>query len=420
MHVLIIGNGGREHALAKKIALSELVLRVSVSPGNVGTFRAQKTQNVSLLGPKFQGILDFVVAEKVDLVVIGPEAPLVAGLADLLRAKGIATIGPDQSGARLEGSKTFAKMIMQEANVPTARSATVSTAKEVDAFIDSFDGKGLVVKADGLAGGKGVLILETLEEARKAAKTMLETRPFGDASEKVLLEERLYGPEVSYIVLTDGTNYVTFPSSQDHKRLLDGDNGPNTGGMGAYTPVSFVTKALAEKIEYTIIDPVLASLRARGIDYRGFLYAGLMLTKDGPKVLEFNVRLGDPETQVLLSAIDDDIVPALLEAATGSLSVQKWSSKAAATVVLAAEGYPRSPKKGSEISGIEAAEKLDQTSVIHAGVKENNGKFFVNGGRVLSVVSSGETVKEALKRAYAGVAQISWTNMHYRKDIGPE
>lgn len=419
MHVLVVGGGGREHALARKIASSPLVTRVSVAPGNAGTANEAGCANVAIADTDGDALVAFARAENVGLVVVGPEAPLTAGVADAMRAAGILTVGPGADGAVLEASKAFAKDVMVAAGVPTARFARVTSEAEVDAFCDRFDGAALVVKADGLAAGKGVVVCDDVESARTEAKTMLRERRFGDASSVIVLEERLEGIETSYIVVTDGTRFVPFPTSQDHKRLRDGDEGPNTGGMGAFSPAPFVSDALIAQLHAEIIEPTLAEIRRRGIDYRGFLYAGVMLTPRGPMVLEFNARLGDPETQVLLTAIDGDIVPVLLECAKGGLTTTTFgTTSAAAVVVLAAEGYPDAPKKGAVIDGLLAAGELDDVVVFHAGTRLVDGNVTVNGGRVLGVTARGATPEAAIARAYRGVSCISWAGMHYRHDIG--
>jgi phosphoribosylamine--glycine ligase len=416
MNVLVIGSGGREHALAWKIARDARVETVWVAPGNAGTARDPELRNLAITTDE---IPTFVVERSVDLVVVGPEAPLVAGLADTLRAHGVRVVGPGADGALLEGSKAFAKEIMVAANVPTARYVRATSREEIDAFVDAFDGDALVVKADGLAAGKGVIVCDDKESARRAAHAMLDERTFGDASDVIVLEERLHGIETSYIVLTDGERYVAMPTSQDHKRLLDGDLGPNTGGMGAFSPAPFVDDATRRRIEEEVIEPTLQELRRRGIDFRGFLYAGVMLTPQGPSVLEFNVRLGDPETQALMVALGDGLVDALVGAAEGNLQVERFEGTgAAAVVVLAAEGYPASPAKGAAIEGLDAAATVPDVVVFHAGTAERDGEVVVSGGRVLGVTARGTTPDDAVRRAYEAVAHITWPGMQLRRDIG--
>lgn len=420
MNALILGGGGREHAIAWKVADSPLIERVFVAPGNAGTAGDAGMENVVLDASDADAIASFCAVQGVELVVIGPEAPLVAGMADALRDRDLLVVGPGAEGARLEASKAHCKEVMHAAGVPTARYARVRSVAEVDAFVDSFDGAALVVKADGLAAGKGVIVCEDVATARDEAVRMLEERTFGEASETIVLEERLHGIETSYIVLTDGTNYVPMPTSQDHKRLLDGDEGPNTGGMGAYSPAPFVDDATRNAIEQQVIEPMLAELRRRGVAYRGFLYAGVMLTERGPKVLEFNVRLGDPETQALMTALEADLVPALLACARGDLAdvATLGPQRASAVIVLAAEGYPAAPKKGATIEGLEAAAAKPNTRVFHAGTRLEQGQAVVSGGRVLGVTAWGDSPEQAIDRAYDAAAVISWSGMQRRSDIG--
>ncbi len=415
MNVLVIGGGGREHAISWKLASEPGTDTVFVSPGNAGTAADPRLENVTF---DMAQVIDFVQRENVGLVVFGPEAPLVAGYADRLRQAGTLVVGPNADGAELEGSKAFCKEILVAAGVPTADYAEVSSEAEVHAFVDSFEGAALVVKADGLAGGKGVIVCDGVEDARDAAIAMLRDRPFGEASASIVLEERLMGIETSYIVLTDGERFVAMPTSQDHKRLLDGDEGPNTGGMGAYSPAPFVTPEVALEIEEKAIRPTLTELKRRGIDYRGFLFAGVMLTESGPQILEYNVRLGDPETQALMAALGDGFFDALLGAAKGELTTERFTGcKAAATIVLAAEGYPRSPKKGSVIGGLDS--EFDEGVVIfHAGTRTEDANVLVNGGRVLGVTARSDDPKEAVTLAYEAAAKIGWSGMQRRSDIG--
>lgn len=423
MKVLVIGSGGREHALAWKLAKSDHVSEVLCIPGNPGTADEPGVRNIAIAQDDHAAIIAAAKSEGVALAIIGPEAPLVAGLANDLRAAGIPTVGPNADGARLEGSKAFAKEVMVAAGIPTAAYREVRSVEDVNAACDAFAAEGLVdalvVKADGLAAGKGVVVCEDIESARHEAIRFLQERPFGDASDVIVLEERLDGIEASYIVLVQGERYIAFPVAQDHKRLLDGDEGPNTGGMGAYTPAAFITPALTEEIETTIIRPTLAEIARRGMDFRGFLFVGLMLGSKGPKVLEFNTRLGDPETQVLMTSVRGDIVPALLEAANGDLRQTDFGEAGpSAVVVMAAHGYPESPRKGDVITGLDAANAVEGVRVVHAGTKLVDGKVAVNGGRVLGVTGVGETVQEALDRAYEACAKIAFDGAQYRRDIG--
>jgi phosphoribosylamine---glycine ligase len=419
MNVLVLGSGGREHALCWKIATSTLVERVFAVPGNPGIAVEAKCTLVPLSPTDGPGLVDLCRREEISLVVIGPEQPLVEGVADVLRSAGIAVVGPGADGAQLEGSKSFCKQVFVDAGIPTAQYARVTTAEEVNRFVDAFTGRALVVKADGLAAGKGVIVCDSAEEARVAAIHMLETRPFGDASSCIVLEERLEGIEVSYMVLTDGWRFAAFPTSQDHKRLFTGDLGPNTGGMGAFSPATFLSEDDVALMESMVIEPTLVELRRRGIDYRGFLYAGVMLTERGPMVLEYNCRLGDPETQVLMMAVEGDIVPALVAAAQGELESGRFPFRGgAAVVVMAAEGYPESPVKGAVIDGLDHAARKEGVKVFHAGTREDHGSMVVNGGRVLGVAASATTPNEAVALAYEGMSPIRWNGMQFRTDIG--
>lgn len=422
MVVLIVGSGGREHALAWKVAQSSRVAQTLVAPGNAGTALDPTLENVAVSPGDIDAIRALVAARGVELVVVGPEAPLVAGLADALRADGVAVVGPGADGAVLEGSKAFAKEVMERAGVPTARYARVSDDAGIDAFCDAFDGEALVVKADGLAGGKGVIVCDSVEEARVEAKKMLAGERFGTASAALVLEERLVGVETSYIVLVDGERFVALPTSQDHKRLLDGDEGPNTGGMGAYSPAPYVSPADKTTIERDVIRPTIAELRRRGIDFRGFLYAGIMMTASGPMVLEFNVRLGDPETQALMAALTEDLVPWLDAAARGELpeAASLGATRASAVVVLAADGYPWAPVKGASIQGLSTANEGENAVVFHAGTALNEGEVCVAGGRVLGVTAWAETPNEAVSRAYSACEAIAWPGMQHRSDIGKQ
>jgi phosphoribosylamine--glycine ligase len=419
MKVLVLGSGGREHALCWKIATSTLVERVFAVPGNPGIATEPKCTTLALSPTDGPSLVSLCRREGVDLVVIGPEQPLVEGVADVLRAEGIAVVGPGADGAQLEGSKSFCKQVFVDAGIPTAAYARVTSSEEVNRFVDSFTGKALVVKADGLAAGKGVIVCDSAEEARTEAIRMLEQRPFGDACASVVLEERLEGIEVSYMVLTDGWRFMALPTSQDHKRLLTGDLGPNTGGMGAFSPATFLSDDDVAQLEAMVIEPTLVELRRRGIDYRGFLYAGVMLTERGPMVLEYNCRLGDPETQVLMMAIEGDIVPSLVAAAGGALPSGRFALRGgAAVVVLAAEGYPESPAKGAVIAGLDVAAARAGVKVFHAGTRSIAGDTVVHGGRVLGVAAAGASPNDAVALAYEGVAAIRWDGMQYRADIG--
>ena len=414
--MVVIGSGGREHALTWKIAQSDLVDRVTCYPGNPGTAQEPKTENVTLDSKDQSSLITSITDLRPDLVVVGPEQPLVEGLSDRLREEGLDVLGPVAGAARLEGSKAFAKALMAKADVPTARYFYVTDLDEAIGRIDEFPSPP-VVKADGLAAGKGVTVADTHEEARETVRRFMADRLFGDAGASIVLEERLEGIEASYIVVTDGTTVVPLTSSQDHKRLLDDDKGPNTGGMGAFSPTPHLTEALESEVLSTIIEPVLTAIKAEGLDYRGFLYAGLMLTADGPRVLEFNVRAGDPETQAVLFGLNDDLVPVLKDAAAGVLSAgQALRFTAAATIVMAADGYPTNPKKGMEIHGLELV--AGDAKVFHAGTRSDQGRILTAGGRVLAVTARGDDLPRALKTGYAAVEKIHFDGAHFRRDIG--
>lgn len=423
MKILVVGSGGREHILAWKLAQSERVSEVICVPGNPGTADEPKVRNVDASSDDIDAVTQIATNEKVSLVIIGPEAPLVAGMADALRAAGIDTVGPNADGALLEGSKAFAKEVMIAAGVPTAAYREVRSEEDVHAACDAFAKEAgieaLVVKADGLAAGKGVVVCDSVEGAREESLRFLKERPFGDAGDLIVLEERLEGIEASYIVLAQGEKYLTLPVAQDHKALLEGDKGPNTGGMGAYTPAPFITDALDQEIRTTIVEPSLREIAKRGIDFRGFLFIGLMFTETGPRVLEFNTRLGDPEAQVLLSALSQDIVPALQQVAQGNLEIDSFEAPgASAIVVLASKGYPESSSKGDVITGLDDANAVKGVRVIHAGTRQQGDDVATNGGRVLGVTATGATAQEALERVYQAVDKISFDGMQYRKDIG--
>lgn len=420
MQVLIIGGGGREHALAWKAAQSPQTRQVYVAPGNAGTAREPGVDNVALADDDIDGLVDFATKNTIDLVIIGPEAPLVAGLSDRLRDAGIAVFGPSQAAAQLEGSKSFAKDFLARHGIP---SATYQTFGEIEAALDYLREKGapIVVKADGLAAGKGVIVAETLAEAEDAVRTMLAGNTFGDAGHRVVIEEALAGEEASFIAMVDGSNILPLASSQDHKRVGDGDTGANTGGMGAYSPAPVVTDEVHERIMRDVIEPTVAGMADEGRPYTGFLYAGLMITPNGsPKVIEFNCRLGDPETQPLLMRLQSDLVQLCLAATQGGLGRQQcdWDERTALGVVMTAGGYPAKYRKGDAITGLDDVDR-NGTRVFHAGTRqEEDGQVSTAGGRVLCVTALGETVEQAQSAAYEGVARIHWADAHYRQDIG--
>ena len=424
MKILVVGSGGREHAIAWRLAQDETRHELYCAPGNAGT--AEIATNVPLKAEDVAGIVEWAKAEKPDLVVVGPEAPLCAGLVDALEVVGVKAFGPVSAGARMEGSKRFAKEIMDAAGVPTGRARTFTDAAAAKAALPEY-GLPVVIKADGLAAGKGVVVAETAEAAEAAIDDMLVGNKFGAAGAEVLVEEFLHGEECSILALVDGERAALLPGSQDHKRVFDGDKGPNTGGMGAYSPAPVVTDAMLPEIKEKIILPVVRELKKRGITYRGVLYAGLMVTPPGGKtalsgsavnVVEFNARFGDPETEAVLPRLGGDFAQLLLDVASGNLREDAVVVKpgAAATVIVASGGYPGAYEKGKEISGLEAAAAAGAI-VFHCGTKADGGKTLTSGGRVLSVTGLGANLREAVDRAYAGVAKISFDGAFFRKDI---
>ena len=416
MNILLIGSGGREHALAIPIAKSPLVDALFIAPGNPGTERLGR--NVVLDVANHAAIVDFCRLMPIDLVVVGPEAPLVAGLVDDLVAAGIDAFGPTKAAARLEGSKGFTKDLCREFEIPTAAYERFASAAPAKAYVRA-RGAPIVVKADGLAAGKGVIVAASVAEA-EAAIDMIFGGAFGEAGAEVVVEDFLDGEEASFFALCDGERALAFASAQDHKRVGEGDTGPNTGGMGAYSPAPIMTDAMTGRVMREIVEPTLRGMRARGAPFRGVLFAGLMIGRDGPKLIEFNARFGDPETQVMQPRLDEDIVPLLLQCARGDLrsSPVRLSARAALTVVYAAKGYPDAPERGSEIRGLDRAEALPGVVVTHAGTKRDGTRLLANGGRVLNVTGVGATVAEARQRAYAGVDAIDWPGGFCRRDIG--
>jgi len=417
MKVLVIGGGGREHALVWKIAQSPMVQQVFCAPGNPGT--ARLAQNVDIAVDDLQGLLAFARAEGIALTVVGPELPLSLGLVDLFEEHGLKVFGARKNAAIIEASKAFSKDLMQKYQVPTAAYGVFTEVEPAVSFIDD-TGIPIVIKADGLAAGKGVIIAQTREEAVAAVTDMLSGNAFGAAGSRVVVEEFLKGEEASFLAFTDGERIIPLASAQDHKAVFDGDRGPNTGGMGAYSPAPVVTPAIHEKAMAQVMRRTVDGMAAEGRPYRGVLYAGLMIDGDSVKTLEFNARFGDPECQPLLMRMKSDIVPILIAVASGDLSGVEieWHDKAAVCVVLAAQGYPGDYPKGDVIAGLDRAAQLDELVVFHAGTKSAGGEVVTNGGRVLGVTALGDTVQEAIDRAYRGVDLISWPGMHYRKDIG--
>jgi phosphoribosylamine--glycine ligase len=416
MKVLVVGGGGREHALCWKLKRSPSVSEVVCAPGNPGI--AHDARCVAVGAEDIEGLMKLARAEKPKLVVVGPEVPLVLGLADRLRAEGVAVYGPDQAAAELEGSKTFSKRLMHEAGVPTARFEVHSDADAAEEAIRSW-GAPIVVKASGLAAGKGVIVAQSVDEAVHAARDMLAGNSFGDAGSQVVIEECLVGEEASCLFLVSGDTILPLASSQDHKALLDGDKGPNTGGMGAYSPAPCVTDAVADEVLEKIARPIIAALKKRGAEFIGTLYAGVMLTRDGPQALEFNVRFGDPECQPLMSRLKSDLGEVLLAAAEKRLDgiSLEWDDRMALCVVVSSDGYPGSFSRGQVIGGLDEVEAAGAI-VFHAGTSEKDGRTVNSGGRVLGVTALGATVSEAQAVVYKALEKLDWPGGFYRRDIG--
>ena len=415
MNILLIGSGGREHALAWKIAASPLADRLWCAPGNAGI--AQEAEIAALDVENHAAVIAFCRENKVDFVVVGPEAPMVAGLVDDLEAAGIHTFGPSRLAARLEGSKGFTKDICRDNGIPTAAYERFSAPKPAKAYVRA-QGAPIVVKADGLAAGKGVVVAETVAEA-EAAIDMMFAGSFGAAGAEVVVEEFLTGEEVSFFALCDGENAIPFASAQDHKRVFDGDKGPNTGGMGAYSPAPVMTEALARSAMEDFVLPTLRAMKAMGSPFKGVLFAGMMATDSGLKLIEYNVRFGDPECQVLMLRLKSDLVPALMAARDGQLKSfdLRWSDEVALTVVMAANGYPGSYEKGSVIEGLDEAAAVEGVEIFHAGTAARDGAIVATGGRVLNVCATAPTVAEARRRAYGAVDRIRWPGGFCRRDI---
>jgi phosphoribosylamine--glycine ligase len=415
MHILLLGSGGREHALAWKIAGSPLLTKLWCAPGNAGI--AREAECIALDVANHAAVIDFCKANAIELVVVGPETPLAAGIVDALESAGIKAFGPSKKAAQLEASKGFTKALCSEFNIPTGAYRRCASATEALDYVRAH-GAPIVVKADGLAAGKGVVVAKTLREAEDAIAMMFEGA-FGAAGAEVVIEEFLEGREISFFALCDGETAIPLASAQDHKRVFDHDQGPNTGGMGAYSPTAFVTDEVHDQIMSRIILPTVVGMKARGTPFRGVLYAGVMLTRDGPKLFEFNVRFGDPECQVLMLRMMSDIVPAFLAACDGELKHfdLRWFPDAAVTVVMAAEGYPGDYKKGSRIEGLDEAAKVDGVEIFHAGTVAKDGAILANGGRVLNVCALGKTITEAQARAYEAVDRIKWPDGFCRRDI---
>ncbi|MCD6505760.1 phosphoribosylamine--glycine ligase [Candidatus Poribacteria bacterium] len=420
MKVMVIGGGGREHTLAWKISQSPLVDVIYCVPGNAGMAQIAKCLDLPLAEDGFERVAAFAEKEGIDLTVVGPEAPLVSGIVDLFSERGLAIFGPTKAAAQIEDSKSFSKAFMLRYGIPTAQGISFDDPDEAARYIRD-KGAPIVVKADGsAAAGKGSFVCEQVDKALEAVRLIMIDRIFGDAGDRVVVEEYLEGEEASFIVLTDGETILPLVTSQDHKRAYDGDRGPNTGGMGAYSPAPVIDPKMRDEIIDDIILPVIEGMKREGRPYRGALYAGLMITDGGPKVLEFNCRFGDPETQVILPRLDSDLVPALIACIEGRLKEieLRWREDAAVCVVLASGGYPGKYEKGKPITGIEEAESIGDVVIFHAGTAMRENRLVTNGGRVLGVTAIDRDIPSAIERAYKAVSKIHFEKMHYRRDIG--
>ncbi|MFH0959173.1 MAG: phosphoribosylamine--glycine ligase [Pseudomonadota bacterium] len=419
MKILLVGSGGREHALAWKMAQSDLVSELLAAPGNVGIDREPKCKSMRVSSDDLPGLLELALSEKVDLTIVGPEVPLVDGLSDLFVANGMKVFGPSARAAILEGSKVFAKDLMKKYGIPSADFETFDDYGKAASFVKA-SRLPIVVKADGLAAGKGVFVCNSLEDALEALDQIMKQKVFGAAGFRVVVEDCLEGEEASFIAFTDGVSVIPLASSQDHKAIFDNDIGPNTGGMGAYSPAPVVTEKAHDKIMSEVMLPTVKAMESEGRPYTGFLYAGLMIKDDEPKVLEFNVRLGDPEAQPLLVRMKTDLIPLMTAAMEGRLGTQsiKWDDGSAVCVVMASAGYPGAYSKGMVISGIDDAEKIRGVKVFIAGASGSPHGFLTSGGRVLGVTSLAKDTPDAIRAAYEAVSKISWDGAHYRKDIG--
>ena len=416
MKVLVIGGGGREHAIVWKLSMSRSVDKIYCCPGNAGI--AELAECIDVNPNDFDSLLDFVKYEWIDLTVVGPEDPLSRGVVDRFEKEGRRILGPTMAAARLESSKVFSKDLMRSHGIPTAEYRVFTSYPHAEEYV-KFKGAPIVVKADGLAAGKGVFVASTIDEALDALKVIMKDRVFGDAGDRVIVEDCLRGEEASFMVFTDGKTVVPMVSSQDHKRVFDGDRGPNTGGMGAYSPAPVVTADLQKRVMEKVMKPTLRALKSEGISYRGVLYAGLMIDKGNPYVLEFNCRLGDPETQPVLSRLRSDFMDIAMAITDGALSevAVEWSSDHAVCVVMSSAGYPGKYRKGDVIDGIPEADKMDGVHVFHAGTAFDDDRVVTSGGRVLGVTATGPDIGAARDRAYEGVGRIHFEGMHYRKDI---
>ncbi len=417
MKVLVVGGGGREHALVWKIAQSPKVSKVYCTPGNAGI--SEQATILPIKANDLNGLLEFALKERVDLTVVGPEEPLTKGIVDLFESKGLSIFGSSKKAAEIEGSKAFAKEMMKKYHIPTGSYEIFGDAKEAKNCIRK-QGTPIVVKADGLAAGKGVIVCNTVEEAIQWVERIMVEKIFGEAGNRVVIEEYLVGEEASYIAFTDGKAILPMASSQDHKPIFDGDRGPNTGGMGAYSPAPVVTDQVHERIHEKILRPIIQGMGEEGRPYKGVLYAGLMIHDGNPKVLEFNARFGDPETQPVLMRMKGDIIPILEACIKGDLAGCKieWDNRAAVCVVMASKGYPGDYEKGKPISGLKEVSRMEDVFVFHAGTASKDGQIITNGGRVLGVTGLGKDIPRAIDRTYQAVKKISWEGVHYRADIG--
>jgi phosphoribosylamine--glycine ligase len=417
MKVLVVGGGGREHALVWKTAQSSKVSKVYCAPGNAGI--SEQATIIPIKANELNGLLEFALKEKIDLTVVGPEDPLTKGIVDLFESKGLSIFGASQKAAEIEGSKAFAKEMMKKYRIPTASFEIFEDREEAMAYIRR-NGAPVVVKADGLAAGKGVIICKTIEEAIRSVDQIMVEKIFGEAGNRVVIEEYLVGEEASYIAFTDGKTILPMASSQDHKPIFDGDQGPNTGGMGAYSPAPVVTDRIHEMILEKILRPIIQGMGEEGRPYKGVLYAGIMICEGVPKVLEFNARFGDPETQPVLMRMKGDIVPILEACMRGTLSQCEieWDNRPSVCVVMASGGYPGDYEKGKKIRGLEEVARMEDIFIFHAGTSFKDGQMVTNGGRVLGVTGLGKDIPNAIERTYQAVKKISWDGVHYRTDIG--
>jgi len=417
MRVLVVGGGGREHALVWKIAQSSKVSKIYCAPGNAGI--SEQAAIVPIKANDLSGLLEFASREKIDLTLVGPEEPLTRGIVDLFESKGLSIFGSSRKAAEIEGSKSFAKEMMRKYHIPTASYEIFENPKGAAAYIRR-KGAPIVVKADGLAAGKGVIICKTVEEAIQSVERIMVEKAFGEAGNRVVIEECLVGEEASYIAFTDGKVILPMASSQDHKSIFDGDRGPNTGGMGAYSPAPVVTDRVHERIMEKVLRPIIQGMGEEGRPYKGILYAGLMIHDGHPKALEFNARFGDPETQPVLMRMKGDILPILEACIKGELSKHKieWDSRASVCVVMASKGYPGDYEKGKPIKGLKEVSRMEDVFVFHAGTALKDGQVVTNGGRVLGVTGLGEDIPRAIERTYQAVKKISWSGVQYRTDIG--